>query len=547
MAVNKKIKIGILLDSYVLPHWAFVALERVIQSPATTIELVILSANQQQGKNNNSKIVYQLFNQLDRFLFKGSLAYETATSIEPLLTHMDTCHLDSGGTQNASTSVLNSIPNKALDILVYVGSEQLTGDILDVAKYGVWTYQLGNPDFNRGKLAGFWEAVSRQASTGAVLKIIASEKQCEQILYYSEAMTRAFKPTQNKNQHHYLAAGFLSRQINLLAHLGEEKFFQQVKKYHRELDFYSYPNFQEPDNLKAFSLLLQYLYNLAGKVVRKLFYYEHWYLFYSLNPKESRNIHQYKKLVPPKDRFWADPQVIYENEHYYLFFEELMYDTNRGHISAIEMDKNGHCKAPVSILKTDYHLSYPFIFKHNDKYYMVPESVENRTVQLYECSDFPFQWEFKMNLMVEVGAVDTTLFYQDNKWWLFTAMEDVKGSFYGDELCLFWSEDLFSNEWTPHPLNPIVSGAAIARPAGKIFVHNNKLYRPSQDCSVRYGHCTNFNEITELSETAYSEKKVSAITPNWDKKVLGTHTYNQVENLTIIDAYYDRRRFFNND
>jgi len=543
MTAHKKLKIGILLDSYLLPHWAFVALERVIQSLQANIDLVVLreqvkSSRLKQNRTKYSKIVYQFLNRLDGFLFKGSLAYAVPTSIEPFLKNIDTVQYPS------TESDINVIKAKQLDILVYLGCEQLSENIFELAKYGMWTYQLGNPEFNRGGPAGFWEAVTRQASTGAVLKMLG---QNEQILYRSEVMTRAFKPTQNKHQYHYLAAGFLSRQINLLADLGEEQFFNQVKKFNPELDFYSYPDFQEPDNIEALSLLIQYIWNLGTRVIRKLFYYEHWYLFYCLNPNESNKLHQYKKLLPPADRFWADPHVIFENDRYYLFFEELMYNTNRGHISAIEMDQEGNCKQPVSILKADYHLSYPFVFKHNEKYYMVPESVENKTIQLYECTNFPYQWEFKMNLMEDIETVDTTLFYQDNKWWLFTAIEDVKGSFYGDELYLFWSDDLFSQQWNSHPLNPIISGVATARPAGKIFVHNNRLYRPSQDCSVRYGHCTNFNEITELSEQAYSEKKVSAITPNWDKQVLGTHTFNQEGNLTIVDAYYDRFRFFNKD
>ena len=137
------------------------------------------------------------------------------------------------------------------------------------------------------------------------------------------------------------------------------------------------------------------------------------------------------------------------------------------------------------------------------------------------------------------------MFYHNNRWWLFTAIEDVPGSFYGDELNLFWSDSPLSQEWTPHPLNPVVSGAGSARPAGKIFNRQGRLIRPSQDCTVRYGHCTNLNEIIHISETEYQEKRISQITPSWDKAVLGTHTFNQVENMTIVDGYYDRRRFLN--
>jgi hypothetical protein len=540
------IKVGILIDSYQLPFWVYTALKRVISSPATCVDLVIIKAKPASSDTTRSKFIYQLFNKLDKQLFNRAESYNKKTSIEPLLTNIPTLTITDCETNKSEfkQSDINLISKKQLDILINIGAQSLNGEILDLPKYGVWIYQLGKNDFNQGPLAGFWEAVTKQPTTGATLKSLPGKRVKGQIIYQSEVMTKEFIPALNKPSIHYLAAAFLSRQIELLYHLGEDQFFSQINKNQPTFDFYSYPDFREPNNLDAFLLFSQYILQIAAKVLRKLFYYEHWYLFYDLKPEMSQTLNQFKKLLPPKDRFWADPHIIHQDNNYYIFFEELMYNTGRGHLSVIEMDSKGNCKEPVVILKKDYHLSYPFVFKAKNTYYMIPESVENNTIQLYESSDFPFQWEFKMNLMENIKAVDTTLLFKDNKWWLFTAMSDVDGSSVGDELCLFWSQELLTNNWTPHPLNPIVSGTQTARPAGKFFMRNNKLYRPSQDCSVRYGHCTNINEVTEFSETVYNEKTLSTITPNWDKHVLGTHTLNYEGDLTIVDAYYYRRRFF---
>jgi hypothetical protein len=138
--------------------------------------------------------------------------------------------------------------------------------------------------------------------------------------------------------------------------------------------------------------------------------------------------------------------------------------------------------------------------------------------------------------MENVKAVDTTVFYKDNKFWLFTNIREIEGASTCEELFLFSSDVLFTNNWESHPCNPIISDVKSSRPAGRIFYSNGKLFRPSQDCSVRYGYATIINEIIELSETKYKEIKVSGITPDWDDDVVATHTLSYDQGLTLIDA-----------
>ena len=75
--------------------------------------------------------------------------------------------------------------------------------------------------------------------------------------------------------------------------------------------------------------------------------------------------------------------------------------------------------------------------------------------------------------------------------------------------CLFYSEDIFSANWIPHPMNPVVSDVEVARGAGKIFISNNKIFRPSQNNVRRYGYGVNINEIEELNTKSYKKRKIS--------------------------------------
>jgi hypothetical protein len=247
--------------------------------------------------------------------------------------------------------------------------------------------------------------------------------------------------------------------------------------------------------------------------------------------------------MPPKEKFWADPHLIQVDGRYYIFIEEFVHAKNKGHISVIELDETGKWKAPVKVLEKDYHLSYPFVFKWNDKFYMVPESRANKTIDLYECADFPYKWNFKQCLMENVSAVDTTIIYYSNKWWLFTAMAENEAAAPIFELFLFYSDDIFSGKWIAHPKNPIVSDVKSARSAGSLFVKDGKLFRPSQDCSKRYGYGFDLNKVEILSETEYYEKRTLSIRPNWDKKILATHTFASCGNLTVIDAFMTTGKF----
>jgi hypothetical protein len=230
--------------------------------------------------------------------------------------------------------------------------------------------------------------------------------------------------------------------------------------------------------------------------------------------------------------------------NYYIFVEEFIYKHKKGHISYFKLDPPGNTQGPFRVLEEEYHLSYPFVFKSNGQYYMVPESVENKTISLYECIDFPDNWKFKLNLMENVLAVDTTLFYYKNKWWLFTGMPADQSSFPFVQLFLFFSDDLFSGKWNPHPQNPLITDYKKSRPAGSIFVDDGKIFRPSQDSSKMYGYGVDLNEILLLSEFEYIEERRFSVRPEWDKGVEATHTFAREGQLTVIDAFMRRRKIF---
>ncbi|MGO9567709.1 MAG: hypothetical protein ACLP5H_09225, partial [Desulfomonilaceae bacterium] len=64
-----------------------------------------------------------------------------------------------------------------------------------------------------------------------------------------------------------------------------------------------------------------------------------WFLGYKIGPSADMpgTFHDFNYIIPPKDRFWADPFPVEIDGKYFIFVEEFVYARNKGHISAIEI------------------------------------------------------------------------------------------------------------------------------------------------------------------------------------------------------------------
>ena len=263
------------------------------------------------------------------------------------------------------------------------------------------------------------------------------------------------------------------------------------------------------------------------QVIKKLVYTDPftWILLYKTGAANdfSRNSYRdFTELKPLKDRFWADPFVISRDGKFFVFVEEFIYSKNKGHISVLELDDGGHLLRSDKIIEKPYHMSYPFIFEMDNVFYMIPETGGNRSIDLYRCTEFPGKWEFLKSIMKNINAVDTTLFNHSGKWWLFTVIDKIDSELaVSPELYLFYSDDFLSDTWTSHPMNPVITDVRTARPAGKIFIQDGKIYRPSQDCSGSYGNSFDINQILTLTETEYEEKNVKKVKPELEEKSQG--------------------------
>jgi hypothetical protein len=318
---------------------------------------------------------------------------------------------------------------------------------------------------------------------------------------------------------------------------GAEFFLDSLRDTPRSSRHDLMGNRKRLSNARLFFPLMGYFaWRLVQKTVRKL-YTDKWILMFSMDGKRLA-VESLKKLMPPQDRFWADPFVVSREGRSYVFFEDASLETGHGRLSVMAMSGDGQFSRPVTILERPYHLSYPFIFEWQNSLYLIPESAANRTVELYRCVQFPDRWVFQHNLMENLCAYDSTLIEHEGTWWLFATVQERDGASSWDELCLFYADHPLSNVWHPHPMNPVISDVRSARPAGRMYVENGRIYRPSQNSSYRYGYALNINEILELNRFAYRERLVETFVPDWDRSIRGMHSYSSAGHLTVVDAYH---------
>lgn len=241
------------------------------------------------------------------------------------------------------------------------------------------------------------------------------------------------------------------------------------------------------------------------------------------------------QLLPDDGRrFYADPFVIRRDGRTVLFVEDFPFATGRGVIAAVELAGDGPVGRPQTVLALDdCHLSYPFLFEEAGDLFMVPETSERRTVELWRCRRFPDAWEREATLLADVDIGDATLLKRDDGWLMLGARRPRWGSSW-DGLCLYAAPAL-TGPWWPIGNGPAKVDVATARPAGRILHIDGGLVRPFQDSAGGYGAGLGFAAIDRFDDGGISERVIALRRAR--PPLHGIHTYNRGHGFEVIDVF----------
>ena len=580
------LRVGLLVDSFVQRRWICKIVEDIQASGIAEIVIVIKNAAQSPAQSrfksywrNRRYLLFALYEKVDNRRVSVKPDAFAPTDLKPLVADVPVIEVTPEMKAYSDwfpAADIARIREFDLDVALSFGFRILKGDVLKIARHGIWSYHHGDNTVNRGGPAGFWEVMDGIPVTGSVLQVLTEDLDNGPVIYRSLSPTAdRFSVKANRNNLYWKSSAFVLRKLRDLVNgisVGAPD-NQVYRPYSNRL-------FRMPTNSEMLPRVTRMATKLAAGKVKSLFTADQWQLAYRFRsgPCDANNtFYRYKTLVPPKDRFWADPCVVQvptegpdsgspegrdlgdktygasrdntpgavgdktygASMSYYVFIEEYLNSAGKGHISVMQLDRKGVVSGPTKVLERDYHLSYPFVFEWNNSYYMVPETAANKTVELYRSTSFPFEWKLEKVLLENVRATDATLAEIDGTWWMFVSIAEHS---IPDELYLFYADSPLG-PWTPHPRNPVKSDVRGSRPAGGLFNWNDELYRPAQNSSGRYGYAMSINRITRLDREAFREEEVSTILPNWNKNLIGTHTISIAGDLTVIDCLVRRSRW----
>lgn len=428
---------------------------------------------------------------------------------------------------------INVLKKEKFDVLIRTGSGILKGDILKVPKFGILSFHHGDNRIYRGGPCGFWEALNKDISIGFIIQRINEE------LDGGEVVVRG-----NLTAHKlwYMNMAIVLKKSSIFMVRTLEKIYQYQKfPNHLPPSIYDreyYSLFNKPYIVLRYivKILLPYiLNNLKGKILG--FPLNRWSIAYANTANGLKSLKKFKEIKNPTGRFLADPFVMINKNKKIIFVEDYFFEDNKGRISAIDVTNNED-KFLGIVLEENFHLSFPFVFKNENKIYMVPECSMANQIRLYECIEFPMKWKFKRTLMDNISAVDTVILKKDDIWFMLTNICSANLNKHSSELHIFYSEKLLSNEWVPiKQTNPIIFDSRKARNGG-IFFDDDNIYRLNQiQTPDSYGYSLEINLIKKIDKYLYEEQTIDEIKPFFKNDIVGTHHFNSYEDISVIDFH----------
>jgi hypothetical protein len=523
----ERIKIGLIIESYIIDFWKVLILEEIQKSSRVEISHVIVV--DELTEIPKTFTLKNLYIKSDYKIFKENIDCLKQVDITDRLKDIKTLAIRAENREiKLSEEEINNVRiERSILCLNLTNTIFDSNQLTKLYSQGVWQYASID---ERGGILNNEHSINEFYRNSSIngLALVQINTTITKILSKGFSKTNPISLYKSKNKLLLRSSKLVCDNLNLLFLIGEESFEKHIQN--QNLLFYNYEGFNKKVN--GFLLFVKASFRIANYIYKSKFRREKWKLIYSFG--EENKLSKFSVYSPPKGNECADPFVLRDASEGYVFFESINIK-KLGSIHCISIKDLKANKNSTPVLERNYHLSYPCIFKYEDYYYMIPETKQNNSIELFRCIEFPYKWEKEHTVIDNIEAVDTTILYYNNKWWIFTNIARVKGASASEELHVLWSNSPLSKNWTPLISNPQVSDIRYSRNGGRIIRRDNKLYRVSQDCAVKYGYSVAFHEITELTETSYKEKLVNKILPGWEKNVEGIHTVANDEDFWVMD------------
>jgi hypothetical protein len=540
---ERKLKFVLLCNGPQLQQWQREVLELILDEGYAAPELIVMPAKDNPSKSGWIKKILHypwsklLFKKYYQYFFRPGIFKTVAFGDLMVNTRIIHCAVSLKGkySEYFSENDIRLIKSHGPDFILKFGFGILRGDILDCAPYGIWSFHHGDEQKFRGVPPAFWEIVKKERVTAAILQRLTNKLDGGLILRKGYFPTISHSWKGNLEQAIRLSVSWpadVCRQVAML------KSFPASEAGLTTLA----PVYKIPDNLTFLRFLFLSLVNRIQFHFHEIFRAEQWQtglikmhaseLLTAVNGKIDASLVTWIG-ARQKHRYFADGFSIEARENLLLLYEDYSYQQRKAHISASWFNaKEGSTSEAITALSEPWHLSYPYLFTHENRVYCVPESLEHGSVELYELKPATGKLEHVHCLVRGLAAADASLIYHHQRWYLFFTPAHATNT----ELHL-WHADSLEGPFIPHILSPVKADISNARPGGRFIKIGEKLYRPAQNCTLTYGGSLIINEIKVLSETGFIEVPVATLEP--PAGYSGLHTLSFAGGF----LYFDVKKF----
>ena len=524
--IRPRLRVGVFADCALQPRWMVEALARAAAGDHAELSLVahVPGAKPASG----APMLWRAYSSIDEAVFGDASRWSRAVDVTRLVP--EERRVEIAGDDRVWRA---RVADARLDVAFVMGDVD-DARLGNLARYGTWRFCFGEEQGTCERTAAVRDVVEGREVVASGIRIHPGGGRPDRVACLSWARTYAFSPARSRSAIFAKTVEFLARALRDLHARGVEWIERCTEP-------------AKPRASNGYAPGLSGIATLGTRVAQRLamkaLTVEEWSIAYRFSDDESWDgkLDNWHHLHPPKGGFWADPFPLQKDGRSFIFFEELPYGAPRAHISVVEVNRKGEASAPLKVLERDYHLSYPFLIEEDGELFMIPETADNATVELYRCVEFPHKWKLERVLVEGLKCADATLHREHDRWWMFTTATRPGGADINDELHLFSAERLLG-DWKPHRGNPVKSDVRSARPAGRLFRRGDALYRPGQIGAPIYGAGIALHRVERLTPDEYLEREDRRIVPATEP-FLGIHTINRAGDLSVADAFRRRSRF----
>ena len=447
------------------------------------------------------------------------------SELEKIPRHLIKLSIHEGCHASLDLETISALKEIEIDFIINFSEYKIVGEALGVTKHGIWDFS-----FSDGRsVPCLWEIYNNKPITRACL-IGTSGIDRNRTLLKEGYLKTSISVVRNIDNLYSEASKWPLRICNVILKTNSTLAYKQMPLEAIETNI-------SPRNYHLLLLgLIQFKF-FVKKAFKALLYTDYWNIGIAdvpiqkfLDPEIKPKIEWYPLL--PFTHFMADPFALHFNDKLHIIYEDFKYNQGIGKIASMSFD-SGSFEAQSIVIDEEFHMSYPFLIRHQNNIYCIPETYQKKQVRLYKAENFPSTWKFEKVLIDNYSGIDSTVLKYKNVWYLFSTNKD-DGPHYN--LNIHYSTSLFG-PWEVHPQNPVKTDIRSARPAGTFFTSQGELYRPSMDYSEKVEGRIILNKIKVLTTSEFEEEVHTEINPFSDTYFSDkVHTLCQAGPYTLIDG-----------